>query len=1051
MTGNSWNIVQYMVVLFLFVLFLAVPLSAKEVVVTKTTGAAVAAFTATSTAASSLCAYETSAERILLKNKGTLPDIYTITLDAEEEAASWLTLSDTSVELQPGEEKEVFVYAKAKEEGSYAYTVTIASFSHAVKELQKTITVTSCPNIALKAYSSAQETCPCSTGVSVFELENTGNFPETYSLELAGMDEEYYVLSEYAVTLAPGEKKDIYAYVRMACFVWGSFDFTLHAETAMSRYTAEIPLSLEIPQSCYNYDIALGEAVLFEENETMDISFRDAEDTAYELCQETPAVIPVQIKNPGDVKNTYVLAIEDAEEWIVPAASAVQIPKEGEELTYIVVNPGTAEAGNYSFALKADSSRGDLEAVLPFTVAVEECEEKEMPSWLKYLLWGILALILLAILLALFMLWQRRKRTSEAGRSLQLEKAQKAATNFWQKHRKVLSILLPLLLLFFIIGSLAYPKVKEKYAEQLAEQATGVTAEQTTETLFYNWATALILLGTFLLLFLLLWYFKFQKKGKKKKRTGEKINWEKIKPVLKWVWILFLSLLLLSALVSGLYFLYKNYKEDVNKFLTEQDVQNATVMENQTQGEVQEIQEQIQEKEKQIAALDEQLMNLTNQVAEKEALSSEEKKALRDQIAVLEEQIAAREKELEALQEKDSDLEKRIALLEEQIAALQELLEKLSAEQDAAVTTEATSETEEVRENVKEEISALEEEKQILEEVQEITDGSFETMLLFDVSLSAQIVEGNKSRFEKGIDAAKYYVQEKGLYSVMIVGKNAIIVRRKIESTTVLRTLKYLRPLDTQSNLGRALSAAAEQLGNSGRIVLISDMQTTDGTDIMEIKNKLEQQGIDVIFVNIAETEQAEQTEQAEPISERESMSQREEEDSEKSDTDKTGSEGPIFDVESQTVGKFFIEIPKNTKYSIDLSKYFIDEDNDSLVYTAEPGEHLSTIIEENNVIIIPEQDWSGETFIIFGADDEKGGKAEGPAIKVIVTQEEMEETEQGQSTPELSEVVPWIILGSIIVLILVSLVAGAFARKFHKEPEIPENKEETEEKKKEE
>ncbi len=142
----------------------------------------------------------------------------------------------------------------------------------------------------------------------------------------------------------------------------------------------------------------------------------------------------------------------------------------------------------------------------------------------------------------------------------------------------------------------------------------------------------------------------------------------------------------------------------------------------------------------------------------------------------------------------------------------------------------------------------------------------------------------------------------------------------------------------------------------------------------------------------------------------------------------------PVFDVESEAQGNFFIDIPKNTAYRIDLNAYFVDEDADPLVYTATTEEHLSALVEEQFVTLTPEIDWTGESWVRFTADDSNGGVVGSPTIRVMISENDV--------SPKEMNYIPWIILGSIIVLIIVSLISGAFAKKFHRDPGMPPEEE---------
>ncbi len=1098
MTASSSNFQKIVILCILCTLILLTTLplfSGKEIVNFQTTGAAIAQYSAAQYGNSdSICAGTTTMQQLVIRNQGTVADTYYIAITSDDPlssySSSWISIDQEGITLQPGEEKTVFYYINPQNDdlGPFAYALTITSLYSDTKTIEQTTTVEECPNIALSAYNTYQQTCPCSVGVYVFDLANSGDSTETYDLWLSDMDPAYYDLSEYQVTLAPGEHKDIYAYLRMACSLYGEFSFTLVAETAQSGYTAELPLALDIQQACYVYTIAFGEPLIFRSAAPMTITFTPKADTTYVLCQEDPAVIPVNIQNAGDITNEYHVFIEDAEDWISAAEPYIKLNGNQDHTTSLVVNSVVAPVGTYSFALKADTLRGDLESVIPFTVQIEQCTPDEgLPAWLKWTLVTLLCAVLLAILIVGYFLYTKKGQKGKGGKEHPL-------ITFVGKHKQLLWALLGLFLLLLLVGILAYPIVKEKYDERVAAESTDSEEAQTAPTLFYNWTTALIVLGILLLLAFPVWYFKLRKKQKKsgkakKESTGaglwntfwNQATWEKVKPTLKWLWIILLLLLLLGGLTAGIYFLYNNYKEDASKFLTEQNAtsEEPVLEEIETSTKTAELEEQIKLLQEQIASLEEKLLALSEAAALEE---SEDQQNLLDQITALEEQIAALEKQLQDLLDKQTteqneqdtttqDLEDRIDALEEQIKALQALIATLSLEQN--------QETQEVAKEIQEEIDSLEEEKEQLEEQQteeeivvpEITSNTFKTILAFDVSLSGQIVESGKTRFERGIIAAQNYIQEKGTYSVMIVGKNSIVIRRDVDSETVLKVIKNLRSLDTQSNLGKALYTAAEQLnGAEGRIVLISDMQTTDNTDIYKIKKELEKQGIDIVFFNLSQKKSIVQSVEA---ADKETAAQ--EESGQEEPAEETVQTGPIFDTESQTAGDFTISIPKNAVYSLDLEQYFSDADNDTLVYTTTAGEHLTALVEGAIALLTPEQDWIGETTLRFAADDTKGGVVESPLFKVVVSeqettfviaQEESEEeivpqedpnvaeqqeeefseelpAEETEGTTQASNYVPWIILGSIIFLIILSLVMGAFVKKFHNDPHEPEHKDE--------
>jgi hypothetical protein len=1166
------GLMQTIALLLLFTLLLVPFSGAEELVEIRNGPAVVSAFYASMGATNyDVCAYESFTDSITLRNQGSLYDTYYITIaDSGTGITEWVTSSDSVMTLKAGEEKTLYLYTKTGADitGDYSYTVTITSTYDADKVIEKTVHVSECANLALSAPYSGQETCPCSTGVYVFELVNSGAFTEDYSLWLEGVESDSYKLSEYYVTLGAGERMTIYGYVRFPCDIYGTFDLSMMAVSKNTQYEAVLPLFLEVEQACYAFSVALGEPLIFTEDETLDLTFKESFDLTYEFCEEDAAVIPVYMENPSHITNEYHVYVEDAESWISATQPYIRLKGMQSYVSSLIVNTGAAEPGLYSFAVKVESTRGNLQSVIPFTVEVIDCDGSgsPIPQWLEILLWVLLGLLIVGIIVLAAFLFIRSRDGKGTKKTSSKKTAKKTAAGTWfSKHKWWFIPLLLLLLLLLLVGALGWPMVQEKIADLTDGAAEGEEA-RTLPTLLYNWVTALLLLLLLLLLALLLWWFKLCDKARRR-QIIDKIKkkwkgfwaalaswfsrlWKKIKPWLKWLWIILLILLLLSGLVAGLYFLYNNYKDDAGRLFaddtddeisitddelqtlidkkqallndvadeaegdgveiddaldTEQDKldtaqETLDSFTNTTSNDEREklkeeieaigvtlldelekaiddellalqedllaLQEKIEEKQEQIKALEAELLEKIEEAVEGD-LSAEELDALQDELDALQDEINTLEEELDALYEERqalldqidnlaakiqaledhvAQLEGQIDTLDDQIAALQALVAQLTA--NSLEDDQLVADIEEELDALEKEKNTLEEEKDILEgviqdvistvtlaDIPEISDDDFKTVLVFDVSLSGQIIENGTSRFDRGIQEAQKYIQDQGVYTIMITGKNGLIIRRNADPEIAIRVLKTLRPLDTQSNLGRALYAAASDFRTrQGIIVLVSDMITTDGTDLNLIRKEIEEQGIDVIFLNVAlesttitqeETEEETiDTEEEVEMDDRDETGDEEPEDVEESK--ETVDTTPIFDVESQTKGSFFIEIPMNTPLAIDLNSYFADPDGDDLIYSAEVGEHVNAVLDGSSVTLIPETDWTGDTSVRFGADDGKGGIVQSPDIRVSVI-----------PTGEVPSYIPWIIIGSIIGLIIISLVFGAFSKKFD---DIPEN-----------
>lgn len=88
---------------------------------------------------------------------------------------------------------------------------------------------------------------------------------------------------------------------------------------------------------------------------------------------------------------------------------------------------------------------------------------------------------------------------------------------------------------------------------------------------------------------------------------------------------------------------------------------------------------------------------------------------------------------------------------------------------------------------------------------------------------------------------------------------------------------------------------------------------------------------------------------------------------------------------EEKTEGIPDIEFESGSNFTINLSKYFIDPDGDKLTYSHSQLEHINISYDGDNAILVPEEGFGGSEFVIFTADDSKGGKVDSNIIKLTV------------------------------------------------------------------
>ena len=78
-------------------------------------------------------------------------------------------------------------------------------------------------------------------------------------------------------------------------------------------------------------------------------------------------------------------------------------------------------------------------------------------------------------------------------------------------------------------------------------------------------------------------------------------------------------------------------------------------------------------------------------------------------------------------------------------------------------------------------------------------------------------------------------------------------------------------------------------------------------------------------------------------------------------------------------------EWDEDTNQIINLSNYFLDPDRDKLYYTNTELQNIKVVYEDGNAILIPNRNWYGSEFVIFTANDMKGGKVDSNLVKLTV------------------------------------------------------------------
>ncbi len=295
------------------------------------------------------CACSGTENIITVENTGEVTSAYEINQSGE--GAAYSAVSQETFTLKPGESRELhnFISAPCNRKGKFDLITTISTAFGTAKQIEQTIDIRKCVNVDIKQTRQPEEICPCMPVRYDFTVMNTGDFVETYNINVAPFP-EYISISEDLLVLGPGKSEEVYVFVATPCGMFGDLDFTLMAEAQRSGMLAELPFELKI-NPCYDYTISSPESV--------------------SVCRGVRNVLPITVSNDADVANSYFL---DADaEWAFFEQGAVSLGKKQSTSTNLTLYPSSAPEGMYNLTISSVSERGELRVSKSMNVGVEEC------------------------------------------------------------------------------------------------------------------------------------------------------------------------------------------------------------------------------------------------------------------------------------------------------------------------------------------------------------------------------------------------------------------------------------------------------------------------------------------------------------------------------------------------------------------------------------------------------------------------------------------------------------------------------------------------------
>ncbi len=353
------------------------------------------AFSATSMySQADICIGSVFEDSITLVNDDVFPKKFTIYQENDFPGV----FAPEQVILGPLESQVIYHYITGRDEGVKESRLIITSGDEA-KELVQTFNFMSCPDLDISISDYSYSNCPCIPTIYKFTMENTGDLTVSYDLWV-DTEKDNYVLSQEHLTLSPGEKKDIFAYITLPCSSTGDFEFTMNAYSKVSGFTTSIPFYLNIRDGCYDFDVSFG-------NATGNNATSHPEDLSYSLCVQQNYTIPFRIMNKGELNTSY--AYSDIPTPVIAPAQVVD--------SSIFLQPSEYDYGNITFDLDIVAIAGDFHKSYKLDIEYRDCSGNltyiaDDDTGRDALYVALLAIFVFFILLLLLFLTRIRKEDS---------------------------------------------------------------------------------------------------------------------------------------------------------------------------------------------------------------------------------------------------------------------------------------------------------------------------------------------------------------------------------------------------------------------------------------------------------------------------------------------------------------------------------------------------------------------------------------------------------------------------------------------------------------
>jgi flagellar basal body-associated protein FliL len=373
-----------------------------------------------------MCKGELYSNNILIKNNIDL--ISFIEIESQKKNVfSWSSFSVYSSYINPKEDLIIYQFFNPSfnlKDGTYKNNFIINTNYGEKFYISQNINLKTCNNMQIDVYQNAYSNCPCSLNLYYFNITNNAkNYADVFYI-YSDLPTDYYGISNSQILIAPGDTKNFVLSVMLPCDMNESYEFNLITQSKTTGIIGKTPLFLDIREKCNDFELNIGLHSVIYENQTKFPEFSDYDYNYFEFCKNDTIMIPFEIKNLGEINNSYDVLFEGKDFYNLYYNKNQTIIPNSSAYGSIVFQIHEENLGYYKSNIKVIEQNSLIKKNLLIEMNNYDCDYVEddksnffnrylFNKFFIYLLFLLLLLLIILFIIYYFFLRKKEEKTEE--------------------------------------------------------------------------------------------------------------------------------------------------------------------------------------------------------------------------------------------------------------------------------------------------------------------------------------------------------------------------------------------------------------------------------------------------------------------------------------------------------------------------------------------------------------------------------------------------------------------------------------------------------------